>query len=115
MRQSFGLATILLLIAATPALAASGAEIQAAISGNTVQGNMDAGGAYAEFYAPDGTIKGKDYSGQWSVEGDAMCFAYQDTPKECWNVELNGDQLRWIKNGASQGTGTILPGNPNGF
>lgn len=115
MRYSFGLAGILLLLAATPALAATGAEIQAAISGNTVQGNMDASGAYAEFYAADGTIRGKGYSGRWSIEGDAMCFEYQGTPKDCWNVEIAGDQLRWLKGGASLGTGTILPGNANGF
>ncbi len=66
-------------------------------------------------YAPDGTIKGKDYTGRWSVEGDSMCFLYQDTPKACLNVEISGDQVRWIKNGASQGTGTIVKGNANGF
>jgi hypothetical protein len=94
--------------------AATGDQIRAAISDSTVQGNMT-GGPYAEYYAPDGTIKGKDYTGRWSIEGDAMCFAYQGTPKECWNVELSGDQVRWIKNGASQGTGTIVKGNANGF
>jgi len=106
----------LVLAVSGPALAAStGDQIRAAIAGNTVQGNMDASGPYAEFYAADGAIKGKDYTGQWSVEGDAMCFVYQDTPKMCWNVEINGDQLRWIQNGASQGTGTIVHGNANGF
>lgn len=109
------LSVLLFAALATPALAASGAEISAAISGNTVQGNMDSSGAYAEFYAADGTIKGKDYTGKWSVEGDAMCFEYEGTPKDCWNVEISGDQVRWLKNGASQGTGTILPGNANGF
>lgn len=109
------LAVLLLLATGTPALAATGAEIKAAISGNTVQGNMDSSGAYAEFYAADGIIKGKDYAGKWSIEGDAMCFEYEGTPKDCWNVELNGDQVRWLKDGASQGTGTIIPGNANGF
>ena len=104
------------LAAAGPALAAAtGTEIRAAISDNTVQGSMDATGPYAEYYEGNGTIKGKDYVGQWSVEGDLMCFVYADTPKECWNVEINGDQLRWVKNGASQGTGTIVHGNPNGL
>ena len=56
-------------------------------------------------FAQGALTKGKDYTGQWSVEGDAMCFAYEGTPKTCWNVELNGDQVGWIKNGASQGTG----------
>ena len=83
MRQSFGLATILLLIAATPALATSGAEIQAAISGNTVQGNMDASGAYAEFYAADGTIKGKN--GNVYPYRSGMCLEtqhYPDSPNQ---------------------------------
>jgi hypothetical protein len=106
------------LVAATGGAAfgaATGDEIRAAISDSTVQGNMDASGPYAEYYAADGTIKGQDYTGQWSIEGDAMCFAYQDTPKDCWAVEIDGDQVRWLKNGASQGTGTILKGNANGF
>lgn len=104
------------LAAAGPALAAAtGGEIRAAISDNTVQGSMDSTGPYAEYYERNGTIKGKDYSGQWSVEGDLMCFVYPGTPKECWNVEINGDQLHWVKNGASQGTGTIVRGNPNGL
>ena len=116
MKPRFLLAcTFLLASLGTAYAAATGDQIRAAISDSTVQGNMDASGPYAEYYAPDGTIKGKDYTGQWSVEGDAMCFAYQDTPKQCWNVELDGDQVRWIKNGASQGTGTIVRGNANGF
>ncbi|HEV8389641.1 MAG TPA: hypothetical protein VGQ35_07350 [Dongiaceae bacterium] len=114
MRKRILLASAFVLAAAS-ALAATGDEIRAAISDSTVQGNMDDSGPYAEYYAPDGTIKGKDYSGQWSVEGDTMCFLYQDTPEECWNVEIKGDQVRWSKNGASQGTGTIVKGNVNGF
>jgi len=116
MQSKFLLALAFLLAAGNAALAAAtGDQIRAAIADSTVQGNMDASGSYAEYYAPDGTIKGKDYTGQWSVEGDAMCFAYQGTPKECWNVELNGNQVRWVKNGASQGTGAIVKGNINGF
>ena len=116
MRSKFLLAFAFVFATISAALAAAtGDQIRAAISDSTVQGNMDASGPYAEYYAPDGTIRGKDYTAQWSVEGDTMCFAYQDTPKECWNVEINGDQVRWIKNGASQGTGTIVKGNANGF
>ena len=115
MRSTFPLAFAFVLAAGSAAFAAAtGDQIRAAISDSTVQGSM-VGGPYAEYYAPDGTIRGKDYTGQWSVEGDSMCFAYHSTPKECWNVELNGDQVRWIKNGASQGTGTIVRGNANGF
>ena len=116
MRSKFLLAFAFVLAAGNAALAAAtGDQIRAAIADSTVQGNMDASGPYAEFYAADGTIKGKDYTGQWSVEGDAMCFAYEGTPKECWSVEISGDQVRWLKDGASQGTGTLLKGNANGF
>ena len=115
MHMRFALSFLLLISAALPALAATGDEIRAAISGNTVQGNMDSGGPYAEFYEPGGTIKGKDYTGKWTVEGDSMCFEYEGAPKDCWNVDITGDQVRWIKDGASQGTGSILKGNTNGF
>jgi len=115
MRVLSAFAGLFLLAAVAPAFAATGDEIRAAISGNTVQGNMDSSGPYAEFYDASGTIKGKDYTGKWTVEGDAMCFEYDGTPKDCWNVELSGDQVRWLKDGASQGTGTIVKGNANGF
>ncbi len=103
---------------AFPALAAdkaTGQQIKAAIAGNTVQGSMIDSGAYTEFYAADGTIKGDGYSGTWTVEGDQMCFKYGEDPASCWDVGLDGDQVSWISNGKTDGTGTIVPGNPNGF
>lgn len=115
MRKTLVFSFLLVMSAASPALAATGAEISAAISGNTVQGNMDSSGPYAEFYEAGGTIKGKDYTGKWSIEGDTMCFEYEGSPKDCWAMDINGDQVRWIKDGKSQGTGTILGGNANGF
>ncbi len=115
MRMPVALSFLLLISAISPAFAATGEEIRAAISGNTVQGNMDSSGPYAEFYEAGGTIKGKDYTGKWTVEGDAMCFEYQGAPKDCWTVDIKGDQVRWIKSGQSQGTGTIVKGNANGF
>ena len=118
--MSLRIATLSLFAAAwlaTPAQAASatGAEILAAIAGNTVQGAMEASGPYAEFYAADGTIKGQGYGGAWTVEGDAMCFQYGTDPKTCWQVEIAGDQVTWIQDGKAQGTGTVVAGNPNNF
>ena len=100
-----------------PALAenATGDQIKAAISGNTVQGSMDASGAYTEFYAADGTAFGDGYKAVWSVEGDQMCWVYEGSPKDCWDVKITGDQVEWSKDGAAGGTGTIVPGNPNDF
>jgi hypothetical protein len=91
---------------------AKGAEITAAMAGNTVQGSMSESGAYTEFYAADGTIKGDGYSGTWTVEGDAMCFDYGDG-KDCWNLRISGQAVTWVQDGEDGGTGTIVAGNPN--
>jgi len=107
-------ALVLSSAAAFGADIATGDQIRAAISGNTVQGSMVDAGAYTEFYAADGTIRGKDYTGTWMIEGDAMCFAYGEAPA-CWAVRLSGDQVTWVKDGKDDGTGTILAGNPNNF
>jgi imidazole glycerol phosphate synthase subunit HisF len=106
-----------LVIMAVPAAAelAKRDAIKAAISGNTVQGNMDSTGPYAEHYGADGVVHGKDYKAQWSVEADTMCWVYEGTPKDCWGAEIAGDQVKWVKDGKAQGSGTILSGNPNKF
>jgi hypothetical protein len=113
----FRLSALVLPLLALPALAdshASGDQMRAAIAGNTVQGSMTASGAYTEFYAADGTIKGADYAGTWTIEGDRMCFAYGEAPT-CFGVRIAGDQVTWVGEGGDEGTGTILPGNPNGW
>jgi hypothetical protein len=94
---------------------ASGDQIRAALSGNTVVGSMAASGAYTEFYAVDGTIRSADYAGRWTIEGDMMCFAYGEDPATCWGVRLSGDQVSWLVNGAVEGSGAIVAGNPNGW
>ena len=109
--------TTALLLVTTPLLAAdlaTGEAIRTAISGNTVQGSMTASGAYTEFYAADGAIKGADYAGTWVIEGDTMCFNYGDAP-DCWSARIAGDQITWVQNGTDGGAGTILPGNPNNW
>lgn len=116
MRLVTAIACALICAGTAPALAtATGDQIRAAISDTTITGNMDASGPYAEFYQADGAIKGKDYTGTWTIEGDTMCFAYADTPTECYGLEIAGDQVRWLKDGKSLGTGTIVKGNTNGF
>ncbi|HEX3204483.1 MAG TPA: hypothetical protein VHQ67_07015, partial [Nitrospiraceae bacterium] len=90
-------------------------QIRAVVAGNTVQGAMVATGPYAEFYQADGTIKGKDYTGVWGIDGDKMCFQYGSDPQSCWNVARDGDAVQWIKDGKVEGTGTVAKGNPNKF
>jgi hypothetical protein len=107
-----------LCIVAAPASAqdfATSDQITAALSGNTVMGSMVASGAYNEYYAEDGTIRAVDYEGAWSVKGNEMCFSYGGGDPICWNVRLQGDQVIWVSGATEEGTGTILPGNPNGW
>lgn len=110
---------LLATLAAAPAFAQSalsGDAIRTAIGGNTVQGAMSDGAAYTEFYGADGVIRGAGYVGTWSIEGDAMCFAYDGVEGQtCFGMALNGDQVTWLGDGAVAGTGTIVAGNPNGF
>jgi hypothetical protein len=106
-----------LTLLASPLFAAdlaTGDEITAAISGNTVQGSMVDAGAYTEFYDADGTIKAEGYGGKWMVEGDEMCFDYGEGAG-CWGVRIDGDMVTWVKDGKDDGTGTIVSGNPNEF
>jgi hypothetical protein len=117
MKRTLTAAALLIAITsqAFAGAAATGEQINAAISGNTVQGSMIASGAYTEFYGADGVIKGKDYSGKWRVNGDTMCFQYGQDPEACWQVKLDGNQVTWVKDGKDDGTGTIVKGNPNNF
>jgi hypothetical protein len=101
----------------TPAFAedlASGDQIRAAIAGNTVQGSMADAGAYTEFYDVDGTIRGADYTGTWSIADNQMCFDYGGGA-DCWTARIEGDSVTWVRDGKDDGTGTIVAGNPNGF
>ena len=107
----FGMA---LPVAAQAETLSTGAEIAAAVSGNTVQGSMSASGTYSEFYAVDGSINGQGYTGTWTVEGDTMCFDYGEG-KDCWNARIEGEAVTWVQNGVDGGTGTIVAGNPNNF
>ena len=104
---------LLALPAAAQDLATTDA-IMDAIAGNTVQGSMTTSGAYTEFYQADGVIKGADYTGKWSIEGDQMCFDYGEGA-DCWSVRLDGTSVTWVKDGADNGTGTVVTGNPNNF
>ncbi len=95
--------------------ALTGAQITATVAGNTIEGTMVETGRYTEFYDADGTIKGADYVGAWSVEGDTMCFQYGEEAPDCWSVGKAGDEVVWIKDGETLGTGRVVSGNPNGF
>lgn len=116
MRIALLIATVYLGATAASAQGlASGDTIRATISGNTVRGAMEASGGFEEYYDADGTIKGADYTGQWSVKGNRMCFVYDGNPASCWSMRVDGNALTWIGATGEEGTGTVLPGNPRGY
>ncbi|QYX58299.1 hypothetical protein K1T73_08040 [Roseovarius sp. SCSIO 43702] len=102
---------------ATPLAAADLADaelINETIIGNTVEGEMESGGPYAEFYDEDGTIRALDYTGEWSVEENQLCFDYGEE-SACWDVMIDGDEVTWMVDGKAGGTGIVLKGNPKGY
>ena len=106
----------LLGVAAQASDAPSAAEITAAVSDHTYQGSMNvADSGFAEYYASDGNIRAKGYSGKWRVEDGVMCFQYGQDPERCFEVRLNGPSMEMYKNGAIDGNGMLIPGNPNNF
>jgi len=96
----------------------TGAEIAATVSGNTVKGNK-----FAEYYDPNGTIRGREgddaddsYVGSWHVEGDKLCVAFpsHDFTSCVWIAQLDGGVYSFM-DGQRTDLRTIVSGNPNGF
>jgi hypothetical protein len=112
----FALAVLGAAGVATAGAPLSGDKIKAILSDTTVEGTMSDGSTYSEFYQADGTIKGKDYKGQWTIEADAMCLVYGTDPKKtCFQVGQNAKGIDWLKDGKVDGTGTVSKGNINKY
>ena len=95
---------------------ASAERIRARIIGNTVGGTMSPDSSYTEYYAEDGTIHGPGYEAEWRIDGDRMCFDYDEAEQaDCYDVRIDGDSVSWRRNGETEGRGTIVEGNPNNF
>lgn len=107
------------ITASTPVFAdeaPSADEVQASVSDHTYQGSMSvAGSGFAEYYAPDGSIKADGYAGAWRAEDGAMCFQYGDKPESCFEVRFNGPSMEMYKDGELDGNGMLIEGNPNDF
>lgn len=94
-----------------------GSEIRALLAGNTVTGATASRGTFADFYGPDGTVKGRGYVGRWTVENNALCLKLgtDDASKSCWQLGRKGNEIEWLSGGKTAGTGTVTAGNPNGY
>jgi hypothetical protein len=112
----FALASLTDITATIAGSALSGNDIKALMADVTVEGKMSDGSSYSEFYQADGKIKGKDYTGKWTIEGDAMCFVYSTAQqKMCYQVGKNSDGINWIKDGKAEGTGTVTKGDVRNY
>ena len=111
-------ATLALAFCATPLLAGdapTAQEIADAVSDHTYQGSMSAGGSgFSEYYAPDGTIRGADYTGTWRTEDGVMCFNYGQEDR-CFGITLDGPSMVMYKDDKIDGNGMLIKGNPQNF
>jgi hypothetical protein len=86
--------------------------------GNSIAGTED-GKALVEFYAADGTAKSmmdnQISTGNWTLEGEAICFKYSGVPKECYRIEVFGDAATFYNEKGDGGRYAILKGNPHGL
>ena len=101
-------AGLTLVALAAPATAATEAELREALVGNTYQGGMG-GGQYSSYFAEDGTYHDANTSGRYEITEDGVC--YPDTDYGCYQAEIDGRSLEWMKDGESEGRGEILGGD----
>ena len=91
----------------------SGAEAEKLLAGNSSFGFMVADDhPYREYYAPDGTIRGKFDAGKWSVKGDTFCTTYPGQKQSCVSVrKLSSRAYAWELDGNIAGYMKVGTGN----
>lgn len=95
-------------------------DLPAIVANRTYRG-VDEGKPYAEYYAADGTLRGKAegkaYTGSWKVVGEELCFTYPkegaDSDTECYGVFKNGDAITWTDSDGKVVETTYVQGNPD--
>ena len=97
----------------------SAAEIEAALAGNTVDGNWK-GTAFKQFFAKDGSTiylaEGSKASvGKWKVDPgkDQYCSWWRGTGWDCYDIFSTGpDSIIWVvPSNGYRSPSTLLPGN----
>ena len=97
-------------------------RLKALIVGNTMQGEYPNHIKWMEYYAPDGTLRGKAddigaVSGRYEFKGNAICYYYPGHPDWDWcaHISIIGDTIRFLEDGKLVGTEfntKWLQGNP---
>ena len=93
----------------------TGGEIHDLISGNTVKGPK-----FSEYYAPDGSIRGREiedtdeeYLGTWRIDGDQLCVAFPSHDfKDCVTIIREQDGTYDFTGDGRHSKRTIIAGNP---
>lgn len=96
------------------------ADLPAVVADRTYRG-VEEGKPYAEYYAPDGSLRGKAdgaaYTGSWKVVGEQLCFTYpkegSDSEVDCYAVFKNGDAVSWVDSDGKIVEATFVEGNPD--
>jgi len=117
-RGVWGVAALALLVAlAAPARALETLKaeaIETIMSDATLQGSMSDGTPLNEYYDPDGTLRGVDFTGTWSVEDDTLCVERAGPESRvCYGVGGNELAIFWVLEGKIVGQGAVLRGNVN--
>ena len=99
----------------------SGAQIEAHVSGNTLEittKNLEQARGY---FAPDGTIKGRegerDFAGKWGARNNRLCLDIPQFEHEfCRTVVVQGNHLLlFTETGQPAGRVDVTQGNPDQF
>jgi len=92
-------------------------DLTAVVTDRTYRGDYQ-GKPYVEYYAPDGSMRGKladeAYTGSWKVVGEQLCFTYpKDNQTDCYDVFKNGEAFTWVGADGKVVETTFVEGNPD--
>jgi hypothetical protein len=100
-----------------PAAAAkvTGLAAWALLVGNSDQGKLN-GEELTDYYLENGTVKtlvgDRLATGKWSLEGNKVCIVYPKEDKDCYAVEVAGDNVTWTDESGKGLRMQLLKGNP---
>ncbi len=104
---------------------ATGEKIREALSGNSIVETNNLGKVWAEYYDPDGTIRGRDwdgakFAGNWKIDGSTLCVDYSNIADDWCGQFIEGDDgsIAYYKDGKFQKTyprSVVQSGNPQGL
>jgi hypothetical protein len=103
-RPALPFSIALALLAGAPAAAdpvkMTGAEIEAALTGHSIEGVWGATRYVSSFDALGGTVytaEGRAPAhGRWRVKGDRYCSVWEQSGESCYDLERDGDTIIWI-------------------